>query len=323
MAAVPSIYPVRNADWDKWILDRRPQRPPLDPWRPYAFSIEDECSISGEVVPVATTFLTNRECPWRCLMCDLWRNTLTAELPAGAIPAQIDYALSRLSPARQIKLYNSGSFFDPRAIPVSDYPAIAGRLNCFDRVIVESHPALLGESCLRLRDLVKGSLEVAIGLETVHPEILRRLNKRMTLEQFSTAAEWLLRNEIDLRVFILVKPPFMDEEEALHWAERSLDFAFDCGAGAASLIPTRAGNGALDELAARGEFSAPRMETLEAAANYGLGLKRGRVFADLWDIQQVPACSACREKRVSRLREMNLRQTTPPPVKCVACGDGK
>ena len=42
----------------------------------------------------------------------------------------------------------------------------------------------------------------------------------------------------------------------------------------------------LDELAARGEFSAPRMETLEAAANYGLGLKRGRVFADLWDIRR-------------------------------------
>ena len=322
-AALPSIYPVRSVDWDKWILDRRPQRLTLDPWRPYAFSMEDECSISGEVVPVATTFLTNRECPWRCLMCDLWRNTLTGEVPAGAIPAQIDYALARLSPARQIKLYNSGSFFDPRAIPVSDYPAIASRLNCFDRVIVESHPALLGERCLRLRDLVKGRLEVAMGLETVHPETLRRLNKRMTLEQFSTAAEWLVRNEIDLRVFILVKPPFMEEEEALHWAERSLDFAFDCGAIAASLIPTRAGNVALDELAAHSEFSAPRIKTLEAAANYGLGLRRGRVFTDLWDLEQVSGCSDCRSQRVSRLREMNLRQAIPPPVNCLACGDCK
>jgi archaeosine synthase beta-subunit len=322
-AAVPSIYPVRSVDWDKWILERRPQRSTLDPLRPYAFSIEDECSLSGEVVPVATAFLTNRECPWRCLMCDLWRNTLTGEIPAGAIPAQIDYALARLSPARQIKLYNSGSFFDPHAIPVNDYAAIASRLNCFERVIVESHPALLGESCLRLRDLVRGRLEVAMGLETVHPGILRRLNKWMTLEQFSTAADWLRRNEIDLRVFILVKPPFMEEAEALHWAERSLDFAFDCGAIAASLIPTRAGNGALDELAARGEFSAPRMGTLEAAAHYGLSLKRGRVFTDLWDLEQVSGCSDCRSQRVSRLREMNLRQTIPPPVNCIACGDGK
>jgi uncharacterized Fe-S cluster-containing MiaB family protein len=81
---------------------------------------------SGAVVPVATIFLTNRECPWRCLMCDLWRNTLVDSVPAGAIPEQIEFALRQLPPARHIKLYNSGSFFDRRAIPPEDFPAIAG-----------------------------------------------------------------------------------------------------------------------------------------------------------------------------------------------------
>ncbi len=37
--------------------------------------------------------------------------------------------------------------------------------------------------------------------------------------------------------FILVKPPFLSEQEALYWADRSLDFAFSCGAAAAALIP--------------------------------------------------------------------------------------
>ena len=77
---------------------------------PWAFFVEEERSAAGEVVPVATVFLTNRECPWRCVMCDLWRNTLAEETPAGAIPTQIEYALERLPAARQIKLYNSGSF---------------------------------------------------------------------------------------------------------------------------------------------------------------------------------------------------------------------
>ena len=117
---MPSIYPAASAERNKWIVERRPQRAALNPWRPYAFSVEEECSASGEAVPVATVFLTNRECPWRCLMCDLWRNTLTEETPAGAIPAQIEYALTRLPRAREIKLYNSGSFFDRHAIPVSD-----------------------------------------------------------------------------------------------------------------------------------------------------------------------------------------------------------
>ncbi len=323
MADALSIYPADSTQWDKWILERRPERTALDPWRPYEFSLEDECSDRGDVIPIATVFLTNRECPWRCLMCDLWRNTLTTAVPPGAIPAQIDYALERLSPARQIKLYNSGSFFDRHAIPIDDYSAIAARLNSFERVIAESHPALLGESCLRFRDLLTGRLEVAMGLETAHPETLRRLNKRMSLEQFSAASAWLLENEIDLRAFILVKPPFMQEEEALHWAERSLDFAFDCGATAASLIATRAGNGAMDELSSAGEFSAPRLETIESAAEYGLSLKRGRVFVDLWDLQQVTACDVCVRERIARLGEMNLRQSIAPRVPCAACGGSK
>src|SRR6202011_3029353 len=152
---------------------------------PYAFFVEDEYSAAGELVRVSTVFLTNRECPWRCLMCDLWRNTLTDALPRGQVAAQIDYALQRLPPARQIKLYNSGSFFDVQAIPLADHAAIATRVRSFERVIVESHPALIGENCCRFRDRLSTSLEVAMGLETVHPEVLARLNKRMTTRQFA------------------------------------------------------------------------------------------------------------------------------------------
>jgi hypothetical protein len=294
--------------------------PDLDPTRPWQFFAEEERSIEGEIVPVNTLFLTNRQCPWRCVMCDLWKNTLTGSVPVGAIPMQIEYALSRLPSAPVIKLYNSGSFFDPRAIPVADYPAIARQLTGYDRVIVECHPALIGENCLRFRDLIAGRLEVAMGLETAHPQILPKLNKGMTLEQFSSAANELRRNAIDLRAFILVKPPFLVEQEALYWAERSLDFAFSCGAAAASLIPTRGGNGALDELAARGDFAPPRIETLEASQEYGLRLKGGRVFADLWDLERFAVCANCYAARHNRLREMNLRQTVPGPVDCNVCG---
>ena len=327
--SLPSFYPETNAARDSWILSRRPElhreRNALDPWRPWAFFIEDERSASGEVVPVATVFLTNRECPWRCLMCDLWKNTLTESVPIGAIPAQIEHALQRLTPARQIKLYNSGSFFDPRAIPADDYPAIVRRVAQFERVIVESHPALIGENCFRFKELLPGRLEVAMGLETVHPEILERLNKRMTTEQFAAAAGRLREHDIDLRVFVLVKPPFMCEDEALYWAERSLDFAFDCGATATTLIPTRAGNGAMEELEAAGDFSPPRLSTLEAALAYGVGLHRrrvfpGRVFVDLWDVKPGAECPHCFAERMARLRTMNLRQIVPAPAACAHCG---
>jgi radical SAM enzyme (TIGR01210 family) len=275
-----SPYPATNLERDKWVLERRPARETLDPQKPYLFFVEQELSAAGEILPVATIFLTNRECPWRCVMCDLWRNTLTTSVPPGAIPAQIDFALAQLSAARVLKLYNSGSFFDPRAIPAEDHHAIAGRADKFERLIVENHPALVDDDCLRFRDRLKCRFEIAMGLETVHPDILPKLNKRMTLEQFSTAATFLRAHDVDLRVFVLVQPPFMQAHEAVFWAQRSVDFAFDCGATAVTLIPTRGGNGAMEALAGNQQFSTPRLETLEASFSYGLGLKRGRVFAE-------------------------------------------
>jgi archaeosine synthase beta-subunit len=313
-------YPELAAERDAWILARRPPRNKLDPLRPSAFLVEEECSASGEVVAVATIFLANRECPWRCLMCDLWRNTLPADTPLGSIPAQIDYALQRLPAARQIKLYNSGSFFDRKAIPPQDYAAIAGLVSGFERVIVECHPALVGEDCVRFRDRLGSQLEVAMGLETVHPQILEKLNKRMTSAQFAAAADRLRANDIHLRVFILVQPPLMPASEALAWAARSLDFGFDCGATAATLIPTRAGNGAMEALLAQGEFSPPTLGMLEVAAAYGVGMGRGRAFVDLWDISRIATCPCCRDGRIARLRRMNLEQRILPAIACDACG---
>lgn len=310
-----------DASLDAWIVGRRPARNAVDPLRPYLFFAEEERARAGEVVRVNTIFLTNRECPWRCLMCDLWKNTLTATVPVGAIPGQIEYALARLPTARHVKLYNSGSFFDPRAIPVGDYAAIAELLRPFEHVIVESHPALIGENCLRFRGMLAGRLEVAMGLETVHPTVLPRLNKHMTLDQFRDSAELLSGNGIDLRVFILVKPPFLQEEEALEWAQRSVDFAFECGAAVATLIPTRTGNGAMEALAARGDFAPPSLATLEAALEYGLALRKGRVFADLWDLRRFSVCDVCYDARAARLQRMNLEQTILARVECGSCSE--
>jgi radical SAM enzyme (TIGR01210 family) len=256
-------------------------------------------------------------------MCDLWRNTLEETVPEGAIAAQIRHALGQLpgiEPGRShLKLYNAGSFFDPRAIPVAEYPEIARIASPFRRTIVECHPALVGARCREFLELLGGPLEVALGLETAHPEVLRRLNKRMTLDQFRRAAAMLRDFGIDVRVFILVRPPWLSEAEGVEWAKRSLDVAFDCGAATCSLIPTRAGNGAMEALGATGEFVPPSLTSLEAALEYGLSLKAGRVFADLWDVHAFARCPSCAEPRVRRLRAMNASQAIADPVACSEC----
>lgn len=295
---------------DHWILARRGPRAEVDPFKPYAFLVEPECHSNGTVEDVATIFITNKECPFRCLMCDLWTHTTTATVPLGAIPRQIQYALERLPPAPHIKLYNAGNFFDAKAVPKADLPEIARLVRNHRTVIIECHPRLVSRGCVDFAGRIEGRLEVAMGLETVDPDVLPRLNKRMTLDDFRNAARFLVENSIAVRAFILLRAPFQSEADGLHWAKRSIDFAFDCGVQCCVVIPTRAGNGAMDELQADGRFAPPSLASLEKAVAYGLTRRAGRVFADLWDAKRF-ITSPEDAARIERLVFMNAAQRSP------------
>ena len=309
-------YPETPADRTRWILERRCEKALVDPARPYSFLFEQERGPDGEMWPTATIFLTNKECPWRCLMCDLWKNTTDKPVEVGAIPVQIHTALAQMPKARQLKLYNSGSFFDGQAIPKEDWPSIAEIAQGFERVIVECHPALVGEPLAEFAAMLGGRLELAMGLETAHPEVLQKLNKRMTLGMFEGAATMLREMKVALRTFVLAKPPFLSDEAASRWGKRSIDFAIQCNADVISVIPTRTGNGALEELARQGQFAEPNLSLLEDVIDYGVGLGRARVFSDLWDLRRFSKCPKCFDAREERLHRMNCTQRILDRVQC-------
>ena len=315
---------------DAQILAARPAKESVDPRRPYACLLEEEYSAYGKIEQVATIFLTNRECPFRCLMCDLWRNTTDDSIAEGDIPAQIDFAFRELGieaainsgEIAQVKLYNSGNFFDAQAISRQDWPGIADRMETCQRTIVENHPRLCNDDCLRFRDSLRGELEIALGLETVHPEILPRLNKQMTLSDFQRAVEFLRDHEISVRTFILLKPPSLDEEEGVQWAIRSLEYAFDAGVECCSIIPTRSGNGIMEQLQDEGIFQPPNVQSMERVLAAGLQMGRGRVFMDLWDGKQFCHCPECGPARLQRLESMNKTQQRLADVECSQPGCG-
>jgi archaeosine synthase beta-subunit len=332
-----SRYPAGPAARDRFVLDRRPPRPSHDPWRAQGLLVEDEPAADRTIARVATVFLTGRECPWRCVMCDLWQHTTPGDTPPGAIAAQVAAARDTLEASResvrQMKLYNAGSFFDPRAVPEGDYDAIAAALSGLTRVIVESHPSLVGARTSRLLEtldrhrtagVAAPALEVAMGLETAHPEALEKLHKKMTVGGFVVAADRLKSLGVALRVFLLVSPPFVPRAEQDDWLLRSVDLACAAGASVVSLIPTRTGNGALDALAEDGCFSVPRLLDLErslALAQSRMTTTGARVLADLWDLARFADCPRCLDARRDRLRAMNLEQRYLPQVSCPQCAD--
>ena len=301
---------------DQWVRSQRGDKNLVSAEKPYAFQVESERNQYGDIEEIATLFLTNKECPFQCLMCDLWKNTTNTPVKPGDIPRQIEWALNKLPPATSIKLYNSGNFFDSKAIPVSDYNAIADLLQGFTRVIIENHPRLLNKHTFEFQETLKPELEIAMGLETVHPEVLKLLNKKMSLDDYSKAVELLGNHSINVRAFILLRPPFLSESEGIEWAKRSIDYAFEIGVQSAVVIPTRHGNGALDQLGTTGHFTPPNLESLEEVLAYGIQLSGGNVFADLWDLGLFSSCTRCLSQRKERLRLMNLHQQVYPEIEC-------
>ncbi len=309
---------------DAEILSARGPKHEVDPLRPYAMLVEPEYCVSGVVEDVATVFLTNRECPFHCLMCDLWKNTTDDRVPVGAIPEQIRFALQELPAAQHIKLYNSGNFFDAQAIPPEDFAAVAELVRGFQTVIVENHPKLCTDRVVEFQQLCSTQLEVAMGLETSHEPTLRQLNKQMTTDDFARACEFLLKHEIRVRAFVLLRPPGTTEEEGIERAIESVRFAFEHGVNCCAIIPTRAGNGIMDHLQQAGQFAPPTLPSLETVLNAAneLAVREQdgrRVFADLWDVKQFATCEYCADARVQRLEVLNFTQQQPAPVTCSHC----
>jgi uncharacterized Fe-S cluster-containing MiaB family protein len=138
----------------------------------------------------------------------------------------------------------------------------------------------------------------------------------MELEDFEKSVRYLSDHGINVRAFILLRPPFLSEEEGISWAKKSIEYAFDCGVECCVVIPTRSGNGSMDYLEDLRYFSPPDIKSLEEVLDFGIGLKKGRVFADLWDIEQFSSCGTCLNERKERLQACNFNQFSLPQVPC-------
>ena len=270
-------------------------------------------------------FLAGAECPFTCSFCDLWRWTLAGPTPPGALPVQLARALQQLPPPvpHRLKLYNASNFFDRRAVPAEDVPRIAELAARFAAVTVESHANMVGPLTLEFAGLLAGKLEVAVGLETVHPVAAAHLNKKLDLERFDRAAAFLAEHDIDLRAFALLGAPYVPAEESIDWTVRTVEYAAARGAGRVAIIPVRGGNGELERLQALGHFAPPTLTQLEAALERCLAIRSAVVTADVWDIARLSGCESCRTQRVARIQTMNLSPSPspqpPPPIPCPAC----
>jgi radical SAM enzyme (TIGR01210 family) len=307
---------------DSRIRGLRPPKPRVDPYRPHGTLLEKERRPGGRIEEALTVFLAGAECPFACSFCDLWQWTIEGPTPPGALSAQVEQALTenRGTKFDRVKLYNASNFFDPRAVPPADIDGIAALLDGVEAVTVESHAATIGKRATDFARAISGRLEVAIGLESIHPVAMTESNKRLDLARFDRAVSLLTAQEIDVRVFVLLGMPYVPSSESVEWTVRTVEHAASMGASVVSIIPVRRGNGELERLERFGCFTPPTLAQLEEALTATIAQPKTVVTVDLWDIARVNACEECREARVARLRSANLTGALEAAPSCAACG---
>jgi len=119
-----------------------------------------------------------------------------------------------------VKIFTSGSFFDPDEIKEKIQTKILQELSkTTKKIAVESRPEYITDNHLKKCDnnLSESSLEVGIGLESAQDDIRNfNINKGFNFQDYQTAANVLHDHHHLLKTYVLVKPPFLTEDQAIH-----------------------------------------------------------------------------------------------------------
>ncbi len=227
---------------------------PMDTYGTDAVALFDSnhvARLNGRMVGRAIVELRSLGCDWAlssggCTMCgEIAVTTRGNTIPAEDTVRQLEAVLrSRdFSDHPVLCLYNSGSFFNERELPSKTREQmirLIAKTPGIQKVILESRPEYLTpDTVTRTTDLLGDiSLELGIGLESKDDTIREYcVNKNLTLQQFERFVR-PVSGIASILVYVMLKPPFLTEQEAILDAIETARYAVqDIGAAAVSLEP--------------------------------------------------------------------------------------
>ncbi len=191
--------------------------------KPVAVWVEKE-RLDGEIVDCLTIILRSKGCYWnRCLMCGYKKDT-SKDVTMKDLIEQFRIALNKLNGAEVVKIFTSGSFLDSNEIPKEFrsfvYKSLSGKIR---KLIVESRPEFVSEETAEELSSLDFATEVGIGLETADDFIREHcINKGFSFEDFRRAARMLRSHGVRVKAYLLLKPPFLSEGEAIRDVLKSI-----------------------------------------------------------------------------------------------------
>ncbi|MEM3396542.1 MAG: archaeosine biosynthesis radical SAM protein RaSEA [Thermoplasmata archaeon] len=270
--------------------------------------------VDGKIEKVFAMVIRTRGCRWArkagCLMCG-YKNESIENVTQEDILKQIENGLKAYRGEEFVKIYTSGSFLDDDEIMPDTREKIMRILaeKC-NHVLVETRPEF-ALNAIPLKGFVP-SLEIALGVESTNNVVLTKcVRKGESVESYMMALEKLRMQGIRTRAYLLLKPPFLAEKEAIadtlnsiHTVARHTDVI--------SINPVNVQKGTfLERMYLREEYRPPWFWSLFEV------IKKARTSINKTIISHpsgagkhrgIHNCRKCDEKAISLLREYNLSQ---------------
>ncbi len=268
--------------------------------------------MGDEVVDSFVVIFRTSGCKWAkisgCSMCGYYNDT-SPDIEGSVLLEQLGEAMKKYRGEKLVKIYTSGSFFDPNEIPVDVQDEILSAFPA-ERIIVESRPEFVRDDVAEAM-AQRGNVMVALGLESASDEtLLFRINKGFLVRHYVRAAETLNAHGVPVKSYVLLKPPFMTEAEAIDEAIMSVEFASRYSE-LVSVNPMNIQNNTLVEyLWKRGEYRPPWLWSVVEVLK--------RTYSVDADVVSYPTaggtkrgahnCGKCDERVVKAIYDFSLHQ---------------
>lgn len=246
--------------------------------------------LLGRTVKRWTLLLPGKGCWWKkqcegCTMCGfpLKIDEIGNTISNGELVQlyEVGETLTKKEKPETLSIFNGGSYLNNEEISHNTQVAILERVAehpSLQKILVESRCEFINPA--KIQSLVsalgeKKTLEIGIGLEAVTDEVRNRLiHKGLSRRAFEESINICHGNRARVLAYILIKPPGLDEKEAIDEAIRTAEYCFDRGVDEVALEATFIQEGTpLAESFFRGEYRPPWLwsiiEVIKATEDFG------------------------------------------------------
>jgi len=242
--------------------------------RDKASSWKEKDFLDGPV-QAGVVILPTIGCRWGraegCIMCGYVYDA-AREITQDKIVTEFKLAIDKLDGIDYLKIFTSGSFLDPGELTKDSIREIMEKVPAnIKRIQIESRPEFIKEKVLKeIKEIIDSELEIGIGLESANDRIRTAINKGFSFDDFARAVAICNKNDVNVKAYLLLKPPFLTEKEAIEDMKDSIKKAEIAGAGRVSINPMNIQRGTLvEKLWQRGEYRPPWLWSVVELLKWG------------------------------------------------------